>query len=283
MTTKHRLSNTGTLQTNTYFDEFSDSSGSLSFTRISVNPPDGGLLTVPNDASLKLGANNFTIEFWAYPTDTSGTTTVVTTGTDLSFSIIGGGSWYYGLSSSGTTQNITGGVVKSFATPILNRWQHVALVRNGNVFTPYLNGVAGANTTSSSALFDYTTNLQLGDISNGFGGYLSNFRIVKGTALYTSNFTPPNQPLDVIANTSILLLANNGNPYKDSSSNNFTTTRNSAVVANALTPFVNKPKITSNRIIGLLNEVTNPGPKMRMSNTGIIYVSSVFDEYTGIE
>jgi hypothetical protein len=45
----------------------------------------------------------------------------------------------------------------------------------------------------------------------------------------------------------------------------------------------NQLKITANNIVGQLEEVTNPGPKMRMSNTGIIYVSSVFDEYTGIE
>ena len=37
-----------------------------------------------------------------------------------------------------------------------------------------------------------------------FNGYISNFRIVNGTALYTSNFTPTTEPLTAITNTSLL-------------------------------------------------------------------------------
>jgi hypothetical protein len=41
--------------------------------------------------------------------------------------------------------------------------------------------------------------------TNYFTGYISNVRIVKGTAVYTTTFTPPTAPITTISNTSILL------------------------------------------------------------------------------
>jgi len=165
----------------------------------------GDYLTVSNNNSLKLGSGNFTIEYWFYPTNLSGikqhlNTDVTPSGnaTQASYAIITNGTavLYY-LSSSGTGWNIATGV--SVGTATLNAWQHVALVRNGNTITPYLNGVAGTTTTTSASLFNFSSALMIGWHAGGstaqqYSGYIDELCITKGVARYTANFTPPTAP-----------------------------------------------------------------------------------------
>ena len=91
----------------------------------------------------------------------------------------------------------------------VKRWTHFAVTRQGSTFRAFVDGVQFATTTSSTAIGNpqrnaiggYTDN----DSSNyGFNGFLSNMRIVNGTALYTSNFTPPTEPLTNVTNTKLL-------------------------------------------------------------------------------
>jgi hypothetical protein len=85
-----------------------------------------------------------------------------------------------------------------------NQWTHHAIVRNSGVLKWYINGVqvySVANTTSSS-----DTQIRLGNYSSyWWKGYISSLRIVKGTAVYTSSFTPPTSPVTAISGTSMLL------------------------------------------------------------------------------
>jgi hypothetical protein len=165
----------------------------------------GDYLTTPNNNSLKLGSGNFTIEYWFYPANLSGikqhlNTDVTVSGnaTQASYAIITSGTavMYY-LSSSGTGWDIATGV--SVGTATLNTWQHVALVRNGNTITPYLNGVAGTTTTTSASLFNFSSALTIGWQAGGstaqqYSGYIDELRITKDVARYTANFAPPTAP-----------------------------------------------------------------------------------------
>ena len=51
--------------------------------------------------------------------------------------------------------------------------------------------------------------------NNPFGGHLSNLRVVKGTALYTSDFTPPQSELTVVDGTVLLCCQDSDDPTKD--------------------------------------------------------------------
>ena len=91
---------------------------------------------------------------------------------------------------------------------IENRWFHFAIVRNSGTTTMYVDGVS-EGTWSDSTNYDELDKLWIGrhgySANHNFTGWISNFRIVNGTAVYTSSFTPPTAPLTAIANTKLLI------------------------------------------------------------------------------
>lgn len=104
----------------------------------------------------------------------------------------------------------------SFSAPLLssstsvanNTWYHLAVVRNSNTWTMYVNGVAEVTATFSGSLDGSATpNLGIGR-SNSSGteaaGYIDELRISK-TARYTANFTAPTAAFQNDANTVLLL------------------------------------------------------------------------------
>jgi hypothetical protein len=189
-TSKNDLETVGNAQISTTQSKFGGSSMLFDGT--------GDYLRAPFSAINRINTSgNFTIEFWAYfnsvaadqrliAWDDNSTNFVIAIYTNTS------GNLAYYLSSSGTTWNIA--AATSMGSIAINTWYHVALVRNGSVFTPYINGVAGTTTTSSATLFASTLPLVIGATGNAasfFNGYIDDFRITNGIARYTAAFTPP--------------------------------------------------------------------------------------------
>ncbi len=181
-------------------------------------------ITVPDNANLELGSSNFTIECWIYPiTAVNSFFTKTTSGTttwELSFN---SNNVVFTASADGTTKTIN--KIGSIA-PILNTWNHVAVTRNGNVFTLWLNGASSATQTTSFTIFNSSDATAIGGrISNDafYNGYVSNARIVVGTAVYTGAFTPPTAPLTAITNTQYLMLGTNAGIYDQASRTAFYT------------------------------------------------------------
>ena len=106
-----------------------------------------------------------------------------------------------------------------------NEWVHVAFVRASNVVNVYQNGVKVTSDISDST--NYTnTGFNIGwyyGTAYAWDGYISNFRVVKGTAVYTSAFTPPTEPLTAITNTVLLTLRSNRHVDISTSAHNMTT------------------------------------------------------------
>jgi len=151
-------------------------------------------LTVPNNATpLILGRNNFTIECWIYPTTATQSTWFIdfrpTTvqGAYPSLGLISGAVYYFTNSAT----RITGSIAPLYI------WTHVALVRNNDITTLYINGSSnGIYTDTTSYLISLTSSPVIGTYGltrggTGFIGYISNTRVVNGLAVYTSTFTSP--------------------------------------------------------------------------------------------
>lgn len=115
------------------------------------------------------------------------------------------------------------------STLSINTWYHIALVRSGTSVKIYVNGVNNGSATIASTFGDATkiTTIGSGDApgNDRFNGLISNIRYVKGTAVYTSNFTPPTSRLTAIAGTTLLLNTTYDAKYlKDNSTNGVTVT-----------------------------------------------------------
>ena len=87
----------------------------------------------------------------------------------------------------------------NYSCPTVNVWHHIALVGLGTTWNLYVDGMLARTTTWSDASKPNITdgNAWIGgiDTRERFNGYVSNFRYVIGTAVYTSNFSPPGAPL----------------------------------------------------------------------------------------
>lgn len=139
---------------------------------------------------------------------------------------------------------VFGGTVNVIANDIamaLNTWNHVAWVRQSNTIRIYVNGVASASTASSSLQLGNANGIIIGfragaaGFNSDFNGYISNLRLIRGTAVYTTNFTPPTAPLTAITNTSLLTCQSNR--FVDNSSNAFALTATGTPRVTAFQPF----------------------------------------------
>jgi hypothetical protein len=143
-----------------------------------------------------IGTGDFTVELWTWinsapalnsilftigSTNLTGSLSVFTTATNL----------YVRINYNQDTIITT--------LPSVNTWTHIAVVRISGVINVYYNGTAqnkssstgpGTTITNSDCVISY-------DNANAYwpAGYISNFRIVVGTGVYTGNFTPPTSQL----------------------------------------------------------------------------------------
>ena len=142
---------------------------------------------------------DYTIEFWWYPTNVSvgNYQEILTVGTGFQLYIFNGGGLSLAISDDNTTPYFWSPT--EFHTMANNTWQHIAFVRNGNVYTIYVDGVSKTTTTTTNLINTGTDPLQLGIYGGSLYptvGYFQDLRITKGLAKYTSNFTPPTAELE---------------------------------------------------------------------------------------
>jgi len=153
----------------------------------------GDALRYASNEAFGWGTGDFTVEFWLYYLGGNGYVFFWIQGAPVNVPYLG-----YGLNTVSKRPWLwnNGDVLVSNTDVTNSVWQHHAVVRNSGTLTIYLDGISIGSTTFTSDLasskpFSLGDNGSLQQFTNG---YIDDFRITKGIARYTANFTPPTAP-----------------------------------------------------------------------------------------
>jgi hypothetical protein len=222
-----------------------NTSGSVLFT---TSPSQ--YLSVPNNVAFTQN-QAFTIETWFYPTNiTGGYIWAMNEPNFLTVKYASSGKFQIDMSWVG----LPPGYSTLNTTYAINNWYHVALTWNGTNGALWINGAQESTFTGAGATVALGKAFYIGQYQDESQptplGNLSNFRVVKGVAVYTGVFTVPTAPLTdtqsagtnisaiTVGQTQLLLNTVFGaNFLVDSSTNAFTVTNNGAVTSSVLNPF----------------------------------------------
>jgi hypothetical protein len=165
----------------------------------------------------------FTVEGWFYDTHAGAR--------EMMCCNDGGGTYYWGIRIQAGTSYVAwlgNNAAQTNGTTVItqNVWHHVAAVGNGTNVQMYLDGVSQFATpptgnfpipAASTGYLDFGRNTSSPAFS--YNGYVSCVRIINGVALYTANFTPPTQVLQVVAGTGFLAQTAYQYPFYETVSN----------------------------------------------------------------
>jgi hypothetical protein len=182
--------------------------------------------------------SDFTIEFFYYSSSKTGYQTFY----DMrGSSYLNSGLAFFAINTSSFNVQTAGTIIMTTSAPAFDKWHHVACVRSGTTMSLFIDGVR-TNTITNSTSFPSNTQW-IGTLATALStyelnGYLSNLRVVNGTAVYSpssTTLTVPTTPLTAITNTQLLTCQSNY--FKDNSSNNYALTVTGTPSVQPFSPF----------------------------------------------
>jgi hypothetical protein len=203
------------------------------------------ILSVPNSSNHEFGTGQFTVEFWVYMSNKDGTNGQGFLGNYGSAS----NGWAVQLYGNNLEFAVKNGQIAQYnwSSRENNRWYHLAFARDGsNNMRAFIDGTQVVTGVKTDDITIGSNALQIGNMGPSItrrfkGGYISNVRIVKGTALYTSTFTRPTAPLTTTSQgataSEVELLMCQSSSFVDNSSNAFTITLTSTPKVQPYAPF----------------------------------------------
>jgi len=229
----------GTYGTNGFKLDFKDESSTTYAYEFS-----GSNALTSSSSGYAFGTGDFTVEFWFKVDSLANYRSIIdtrSTGNDA-------GGIAIASSADGNIYNYSGAyIVQAGAgATVAGQWYHLAYTRESGTHKLWLDGVLVDTDTTAR---NYTsTALKIGRAGYGgetFAGDISNIRIVKGTAVYTSNFTPSITNLEDITNTTLLTALSSS--IEDTSSSSQTLTNESSVTVGANYKVFSRTSVTSDR------------------------------------
>ena len=213
----------------------------------------GDYMTTPADTTHLTMAGDFTIDFWYYPTaaksngyvygkyNNNSDAWAIFITPNWSSGNFGYLTFYYG--NYGSNESATS-LRSNLIT--LNVWHYCRITRASGVFYMSVNGEVGARSNyganglswSDTRTFNADTTIGItGQTAYTLGqAYLADFRVINGTALTTSDFTPPTAPVSAVTNTK-LLTCTNKNDIWDASSGKLLTKAGNTTASNTQRKF----------------------------------------------
>lgn len=160
-------------------------------------------LSLAADDDLNLGTGCFTIECWFKQNNVTRQYMTLIEKDDGSFTA---GSWTLYMNYANSSAGDIAFATRDFSaigTPMLystsgafddNSWHHVAVIRNGNWWMLFVDGVLKDVDVGTTGITDLSTTTYIGNskyASRGWTGQIDDVRITKGVARYTTDFTVP--------------------------------------------------------------------------------------------
>ena len=156
-------------------------------------------LSIPDSDNFIFGSDDFTLESWVRFDSVSSIVPIMMHYEDVDNRLgiqlhnTDGLSFVY---EEGGTKliDIKQGSISGWSS---NVWYHIAVVRSGNIYNLYRDGSSVANDTNSTIINDIVGDFMIGfdvQYASYLAGYVDEFRITKGIARWTANFTPPTTP-----------------------------------------------------------------------------------------
>lgn len=158
----------------------------------------GDYLDAGINSELDISSGDFTVEGWLRPSSLSvnsgfyhfGDTSSNYNRIQVDYKLDGSlAFWIQDGSETGDSASSTAGLVQ------VNNWYHVAATQSGTNLYLFLNGALVASSTRTKTVAGikrtYIGASRNGGVVRYATGYIDDFRITKGLARYTANFTPP--------------------------------------------------------------------------------------------
>ena len=164
-----------------------------------------GSAFVSTTAPITLGAGSFTVEAWVFVDSESSGTRPIASAYDLAPTPTPFAKWLFYVAGDETLSFLAENAGQNQwtlqcvgAEVPTDQWVHVAVTRSNGSLRLFVDGVEDTPSVTNADL-----NIPSADITavgklveNGagaahFAGYIDEFRIVKGKAIFTGNFTPP--------------------------------------------------------------------------------------------
>ena len=201
----------------------------------------GDYLSLSSSSDFAFGTGDFTIEMWVYHTNLTGQQTYFG-------DTYGSTAGVYTYKTSNNEISLYDSAQRSLSAVNLisaNTWHHIAWTRQSGTLRAFINGSLVDSDTydGNFTTTEYYVGDTAGTSSGAMSGHISNLRVLKGTALYTKNFTPPTRELTVIPNTVLLCCQSTTRANEERTGK--TITVNGNAVANELTPGLLTDRIRS--------------------------------------